>query len=73
MDLHGATVEEAETRIEEFLDRAYYRGLVVVEIVHGKGTGRLRAAVDRICRDHPMVERVARDGNPGATRVYLAR
>jgi DNA mismatch repair protein MutS2 len=45
LKLIGATVEEAMDRLDRFLDDAWLAGHPQVRIVHGHGTGRLRAAV----------------------------
>ena len=56
LDIRGKRVDEAETMIIQFLDRAIYRGLKNVEIIHGRGEGILRAKVRKILRDFPNVE-----------------
>ena len=45
INLIGQTVAEAEALLEPFMDRAVFAGLGQVRIIHGIGTGRLRAAV----------------------------
>jgi DNA mismatch repair protein MutS2 len=45
INLIGQTVAEAESLLEPFMDRAVFAGLGQVRIIHGIGTGRLRAAV----------------------------
>jgi DNA mismatch repair protein MutS2 len=71
----GARVEEALERLDKFLDDAYLAGHTEVRIVHGHGTGRLRAAVRRMLADHPHVESFAaaeeRSGGTGATVAVL--
>jgi DNA-nicking Smr family endonuclease len=37
LDLHGYTVDEADTRVAEFLRSALLRGLKCVRIIHGRG------------------------------------
>lgn len=50
LDLRGQTVEEALMEVDSFLDRASRMHLSQVAIIHGKGTGALRAAVQQHLR-----------------------
>ena len=45
INLLGSTVDEAISKLDKYLDDAYLAHLGSVRIVHGKGTGALRAAV----------------------------
>lgn len=45
INLLGLTVDEAIAKLDKYLDDAYISHLPSVRIVHGKGTGALRAAV----------------------------
>ena len=45
LDLRGHRVDEALAKMEAFLDRAALDGRSPVFIIHGHGTGALRAAV----------------------------
>lgn len=45
INLLGSTVDEAIAKLDKYLDDAYLAHLGSVRIVHGKGTGALRAAV----------------------------
>jgi len=75
INLIGATVEEATERLDRFLDDAYLAGHSQVRVVHGHGTGRLRAAIHKMLETHPHVESRAaadeRSGGTGATVVIL--
>ena len=75
INLIGATVDEALDRLDKFLDDAYLAGHTQVRIVHGHGTGRLRAAVQRMLKEHPHVEAWSaadqRSGGTGATVATL--
>ncbi len=71
----GQTVDEATSRVEKFLDRAFLAGLQRVRIVHGSGMGVLRKALRQYLKDHPQVASVAEppqnEGGAGATVVDL--
>ena len=72
IDLHGMTVPEALAALPAFLDRAIRAGLSRVEIIHGIGGGRLRAAVRSYLAGMPAVMCAAPDQrNPGVTVVYF--
>ena len=43
----GRTVDEAISELDKYLDDAYLAHMPSVRIVHGKGTGKLREAVQR--------------------------
>ena len=47
INLLGRTVDEAIAELDKYLDDAYLSHVPSVRIVHGKGTGALRAAVQR--------------------------
>jgi len=73
--LRGLRVDEAMTRLERALDQALLAGLPAFRVVHGKGTGTLRRAVEEFCRNHPAVKgiRIAEqwEGGTGATVIEL--
>ncbi len=75
LSLRGLTVDEALYELEKYLDQAIMAGLKRVRIVHGKGTGALRQAVQKYLKDHPMVRSVAfaeqNEGGLGASVVEL--
>ncbi len=75
LDVRGATVEEMLPRLEKYLDDAYLGMMPWVQIIHGKGTGALRAAVRNMLRAHPLVknfrEGEAKEGGDGVTIAYL--
>ncbi len=75
VDLRGMRVEEALDRLDRALDRALLAGLREVRVIHGKGTGALRSAVEEYCRTHEMVDsaRMAAqwEGGAGATVIVL--
>ena len=49
-------VVEALFRLNRYLDKAFVAGLITVRVVHGKGTGALRAAVREALSAHPLVK-----------------
>ena len=71
----GATVDDGIDRVDRFLDDALLSDERRLRIVHGHGTGRLRDAVRRHLRAHPLVATVApapdNEGGDGATIVEL--
>ncbi len=75
LDLRGMTVEEALLEVDRFLDNAVLCGLERVTLIHGKGTGTLRAAVQQHLRGHKQVKgfRLGTygEGETGVTVVEL--
>ena len=57
LDLRGMRVDEALDRLAPFLDRALRDGHARVRVVHGIGTGALRAAVREWLQSSTMVSR----------------
>lgn len=50
LDIRGMAVDEALPVLDNFLDAAYMGNLPNARIIHGKGTGVLRAAVQEELR-----------------------
>ena len=72
VDLHGLTVEEALGRADQALDNALLGDLSELRLIHGKGSGRIRAALHRRLREIPAVRAFRLDPrNPGVTIVTL--
>lgn len=75
LDLRGTRVEDALPRVEDYLDAAYMAGLPFVRIIHGKGTGALRKAVQDLVHRHPLARSWERgrpdEGGDGVTVVFL--
>ncbi len=73
--LIGATVDEALNRLEKFLDQAVLADARRLRVVHGHGTGRLRDAVRKYLKEHPLVASAGaapdHEGGQGATVVEL--
>lgn len=73
LDLRGERVEEAQLKLERFLDDSILAGWEAVRIVHGKGEGVLRQLTRDILRKHKGVGEF-RDGdaNEGGQGVTIA-
>ena len=75
LDLRGQTVEEALMEVDNFLDRASRMHLSQVTIIHGKGTGALRTAVQQHLRRCSQVKSFRLgtygDGESGVTIAEL--
>ena len=73
--LLGKTVEEALEAVDRFLDRSVLDQAAEVRIIHGHGTGRLKAAVRKFLNGHTHVASHrpggAGEGGDGATVVSL--
>lgn len=72
VDLHGLTVDEARNKVAGHISRAILAGLDRVEIIHGIGTGRLKAAITRDLRAIAAVRAVKpHPDNPGISVAYF--
>ena len=81
LDLHGLTVSEASTAVEDFIGECQARQLRCVLIIHGKGsmsrsdTPILKNQVNQWLRSHSQVlafhSAQAKDGGKGAVYVLL--
>ncbi|WP_024614989.1 endonuclease MutS2 [Clostridium sp. Ade.TY] len=75
VDLRGLDAEEACYRADKYLDDAYMANLGEVTIVHGKGTGILRKAINDMLKRHPHVKSyrlgVYGEGGDGVTIAIL--
>jgi DNA mismatch repair protein MutS2 len=75
--LIGRTTDEARDLLEKYLDDAFLAGLAQVRIIHGKGTGALRRAVEELLVSHPLVTShragEGHEGGAGATVAMLGQ
>jgi DNA mismatch repair protein MutS2 len=75
LDLRGARAEEALAVLDRYLNDAAVAGIGRLRIVHGKGTGALRAAIRAALTGHPLVRAQEpagpSEGGDGATIVTL--
>jgi DNA mismatch repair protein MutS2 len=76
VDLRGMTAEEARDAVDRAIDAAVLADLPAIRIIHGKGTGVLRATVtEMLKRDRRVAsQRLAppREGGTGVTIAELA-
>ncbi len=75
LDVRGMMADEAELAVERYLDAASAARLQTVTIIHGKGTGALRSAVQQLLKRSRLVRnyRLGRygEGETGVTIVEL--
>lgn len=75
LDLRGMTSDDAVMAMERFIDNAVLSGLHVLTVIHGKGTGALRAAVHQGLKSNRYVKsyRLGKygEGDTGVTIVEL--
>ncbi|MCR5611530.1 MAG: endonuclease MutS2 [Clostridiales bacterium] len=64
LDIRGMMVEDAKPVVDRYLDGCRRQGLTEVSIIHGKGTGALRAGIQLYLKNHPRVK-AFRNGNYG--------
>lgn len=73
LDLHGRTVDEAIAAVEVLISDALVSGHAEVRIIHGRGSGRVKAGVHRYLRQLSAVAAFRLDPtNPGVTIVNFA-
>jgi DNA mismatch repair protein MutS2 len=77
LNIIGRTTDEARDLLEKYLDDAFVAGLPSVRIIHGKGTGALRRAVEELLSAHPLVAEhrpgASSEGGAGATVATLTQ
>lgn len=75
LKLLGFTVDEALMSLDKFIDESIMAGIATIRIVHGKGTGALRNAVDLALRKDKRIKsfRLASygEGDSGVTIADL--
>jgi DNA mismatch repair protein MutS2 len=72
LDVRGTSAQEAREAVRSLVDQASLAGLPSVHVVHGRGTGVLRAAVRDELAGHQLVDRYEADSADGATVVHLS-
>ncbi len=75
INLIGRASDEVDVEIHRFVEQALAQGARFIRIVHGHGTGRLKAAVREALKGHPAISRVEdapqAQGGAGATVITL--
>lgn len=75
IDVRGMCADEAILEVDQFLSRALLCGLPQITIIHGKGTGVLRSAIQQHLKPHKRVKSVRNgvfgEGEMGVTVVQL--
>ena len=75
LDIRGKMGDEGVLEMERFIDSAIMAGLSQIVIIHGKGTGALRAAVQQALKRNPAVKSFRAgeygEGEAGVTVVEL--
>ena len=75
LDLRGERYEDAIMRTEKYLDDASLANYPRISIIHGKGTGVLRQAIQQFLKNHSRVKSYrfgeAGEGGHGVTVVEL--
>ena len=73
IDLHSFAPRDIVSVVDEYLQAARDAGFREVRLIHGRGKGVQRAAVQRLLSGHALVERFwdAPESHLGATVVVL--
>jgi len=75
LDLRGQRVEDGLEMLERFLEQAYLAGMPFIRVIHGKGTGRLRQAVQKALRHSEYISSWSigkeGEGGDGVTVAHL--
>ncbi|MBA2173390.1 endonuclease MutS2 [Halobacillus locisalis] len=72
LDLRGERYEDALNRLEKYVDDALLAGYPTVSIIHGKGTGALRTAVQNYAKNHRSITGYRAGGmNEGGSGVTV--
>jgi DNA-nicking Smr family endonuclease len=75
IDLHSFAPRDVISVVDEYLHAARDAGFSEVRLIHGRGKGVQRADIQRLLRDHALVEQFwdAPESHLGATSVRLRR
>lgn len=75
VDVRGLSVDEAIIEVDRVIDNAVMRGLEELRVIHGKGTGALRAGLHQHFKRHSNVRSfrvgVYGEGEMGVTIIEL--
>ncbi|MBN2083059.1 Smr/MutS family protein [bacterium] len=73
LDLHGFTIEEASEALDAFISSCLLAGITTIRVMHGVGTGRLRAFVQDYLKREKQISNVRHaPTNEGGVGVTLA-
>lgn len=74
-EIRGIRTEEVPYAVDQILDKALKAGARTIRIIHGSGTGALRAVVREYATDHPLIRTFSDagpdDGGSGVTVALL--
>ena len=75
IDLHSFAPRDVVPVVDDYLQAAHEAGFREVRLIHGRGKGVQRADIQRLLREHRLVERYwdAPESHLGATLVRLRR
>ncbi len=77
LDLHTFSPKDVKDLVPEYIGECLRRGITEIRIIHGKGTGTLKATVHAVLKKDPRVagfkDAVIEAGGWGATVVRLIR
>jgi dsDNA-specific endonuclease/ATPase MutS2 len=77
LDLHAFSPKEVKDLVTEYIEECLRRGITEIRIIHGKGTGTLKATVHGLLKKDPRVAGFADAGMGaggwGATTVRLKK
>jgi len=75
INLIGRASDDVDTEVQRFVESSLAAGQKFIRVVHGHGTGRLKAAVRAALKGHPGIARVEdapqSQGGAGATLITL--
>ncbi len=71
LDVHGFSVEGALHELDFFVDRAVLAGASAIKIIHGVGTGALRASIMRVLAADRRIRSFRESQRPGEGGAVL--
>lgn len=75
LDIRGCACDDGIYQLDQFIDQAVMSNISIISVIHGKGTGLLRAAVHKRLKSHPSIKSfrlgVYGEGEDGVTIAEL--
>ena len=75
LDIRGCACDDGVYQLDQFIDQAVMSNISTIYIIHGKGTGLLRKAVQQRLKTHPSIKSfrlgVYGEGEDGVTVAEL--